>query len=149
MTDQKINEKIAIKKKKLLAKLLWLILFIFFINFFASFVFSWYWTIWWFDMFMHFLGGIWVSLAFLWLFYTRFVTLIGKEKTFTVFALVFFSVFAVAFLWEIFEFSIDTFITLKKQDIFDTLSDILLGLAGGMTGTLYFLYKIKGASSKS
>ena len=59
-----------------------------------------------------------------------------------VFVLVFLAVLVVALLWEVFEFSVDTFITLRRQNPFDTISDILLGLAGGLVGILYFVDKI-------
>lgn len=37
--------------------------------------FYWYWRIWWFDMPMHFAGGLWVGLSVLW-----FVFLSGRFK---------------------------------------------------------------------
>ena len=142
MTDQLIQERIAHKKKIFLARLLWLILFIFFLNFFATFFFSWYWTIWWFDMFMHFLGGLWISSMAIWLYlYSRLFKRMRGQKIISIALFSFLAIVILGLLWELFEFGVDTFITIKQQNISDTLSDLLFDLLGGMLGTLYFLYK--------
>lgn len=105
--------------------------------------FYWYWRIWWFDMPMHFAGGLWVGLSALW-----FVFLSGRFKrnpqqnTLSVLIIGVFSVLAIAILWEIFEYGVQ--IVLPRgtpHDILDTTIDIFLGLVGGLVASFAFLRK--------
>ena len=56
------------KRKTLFTFLSLVVVFIFFLNFVAGKLY-WYSSIWWFDILMHFLGGFWLGLLFLWVFY--------------------------------------------------------------------------------
>lgn len=105
--------------------------------------FYWYWRIWWFDMPMHFAGGLWVGLSVLW-----FVFLSGRFKrniqqnTLSIFAVGIFSVLTIAILWEIFEYIVYIIIPhATPYSISDTLGDITLGVLGGLTASFVFLKK--------
>src|SRR3989344_6115892 len=52
-------------RKKFFKRIVYLIFFIFIVHFFAN-KFYWYSSIWYFDIIMHFLGGLWVGLFFIW-----------------------------------------------------------------------------------
>ena len=119
--------------KKLLIHSLFLIFFIFFLNYLAM-KFYWYSSIWYFDMVMHFLGGIWLGLALIWFFK------IGEISFKSIFYLIL-GVLLIGVLWEIFEIIIDETITGNSFNILDTISDILFDLAGGSLALLYFLKK--------
>lgn len=136
-----------ITRKTLLLNSTRLILLIFILNFLAIFFFSWYWTIWWFDLAMHFFGGLFVGLMVLWLFHSKFSIFFKNGMLGKIFIFVFLSVLAVALSWEIFEFGMfKIFPAIDINATLDTVSDILLGLAGGLTGVIYFARKINCSS---
>ncbi len=124
------------RKKSLPLSLLALILFIAVVNGLAN-EFSWYWRIPWFDMPMHFLGGLWLGLVALW-WYTRDVVL----TTFRMFTISLLTVLVIGILWELFEFSMDTFIIISEQNsVFDTITDIIFDIIGGLVAVVYFIFK--------
>ncbi len=95
--------------------------------------FYWYSGVWWFDMPMHFLGGLFVGLLVL--FYTKrsindAVFMQGRDIALTLFL-----VLIVAFGWEVLEYILfrlggDNF------SFLDATSDLAFGLAGGSLATL-------------
>lgn len=124
---------------KLLKRIAFLGVFIFIVNFLAM-KFHWYYVISWFDMPMHFIGGIFVCLLSLVVYISYFLK---KDSTSSFRRFLFIGVistFIIAVLWEVFEFSLDTFIIIKRQNIFDTISDLFFGLGGSFAATLYFGY---------
>lgn len=120
-------------QKKLLK---WIIgvMFLMFLANNLAWKFHWYYTIWWFDVLMHFSGGFWVSLFFLYVFG-------GKYSTFKNFIVVISSVLVVGILWEFFEAYLNV-LSLDSFDWGDTSSDVFLDLFGGSVAILYFHKKI-------
>jgi len=117
--------------KKLLIRIVFLVLIIFLLNYLAM-KFYWYYSIWYFDILMHFLGGIWLGFAFLYLF--------SIEKiTFNLILKILFVTLLIGIGWEIFEILIDNFITGKYFNYLDTISDLLFDLAGSLFVVFYFL----------
>lgn len=113
-------------------RILYLILAVFLVNL-AAMKFFWYYTMWWFDIPMHFAGGLFLGLlfAYIWL---RIGNIKWNTKDF-IYGILF--VFIVGALWEVFEFNIDTFVTFSPQNILDTLSDMCFDLAGGVLALRY------------
>ncbi len=100
-------------------------------------MFSWYWRIPWFDMPMHFLGGLWVGSVALW-FYSRSVS----TQYLQAFLVSIGAVLVVGGLWEIFEFSVDTIVSVSDQNgVLDTISDVMFDIIGGVIATTYFVFK--------
>lgn len=129
-------------KKPFPTSLLLFVLIIFAVQGIATY-FYWYWRIWWFDMPMHFLGGLWVGLSMLWLFFLsgRFGQN-GKRTTGIIFAVGIFSVFVIAILWEVFEYIVQLlFPSGTPYDMLDTLSDIFWGVTGGTIASFSFTRK--------
>lgn len=124
-------------KKKLLRRIAELIFFIFIANSLAM-KFYWYSTIWWYDMPMHFLGGFFVALLGLWIYFFSGKK-IKNSNAKTVVLISFFTVLVIGILWEVFEFGIDTIITFMPHNRLDTLSDIFYDISGSFAGALYFL----------
>lgn len=120
--------------KKLLIRLLFLIFLIFLLNYLAM-KFYWYSSIWYFDIIMHFLGGLWLGLVSIHLFCLKDISLKSILK-------IFFIVLLAGVGWEIFEVLIDKFITLKIFDLPDTLSDIFFDSVGGLFAIFYFIKQI-------
>ena len=123
-------------KKSFPVSLLVLILFIAIINGFA-YKFSWYWRIPWLDMPMHFLGGFWVGSVVLWFYflgaYTQHLRILLASLL---------AVIVVGVLWELFEFNIDTIVSVSEQNgTLDTGSDIMFDIIGGTAAAVYFIFK--------
>jgi uncharacterized membrane protein YjdF len=125
-------------KKPFPMSLLVLILFIAVVNGLAN-EFSWYWRIPWLDMPMHFLGGLWVGSAVLWFYSHK----IFKRKL-SIYLVSLSAVLLVGGLWELFEFNVNTWTIVTAQNgILDTSSDIAFDIIGGITATVYFIFKNK------
>ena len=94
----------------------------------------------WFDIPMHFLGGIWLSFCFLWYYYTYQQP--GLRRTVQeVFAIALSGTLTVALLWELFEYLVNFYIILNAYDVLDTIKDLVIGMAGGLTGATIFYEK--------
>ena len=110
-----------------------IIIFIFIINYLANF-FYWYSSVWYFDMIMHFLGGFWVALALVWLFFPENIN----------YKLIFgflFGTLIVGLGWEFFEFFINANVARLPFDLVDTTSDLLFDLLGGCFALAFFSQK--------
>lgn len=99
-----------------------------------------YFFIWWFDIPMHILGGFWIALFSLTLYYrAKF----PKTKDTTALFVVVFAVavtMIVGLCWELFEFSAQTFIERADvHDLGDTLADLVNDFIGAVFATLIFI----------
>lgn len=121
-------------KKKLSIRLTYLIFLILFLNVLAH-RFYWYSSIWYFDMVMHFLGGLWLGLALVWIFPP-------KEFSYGLFVRLILGVFCIGVAWEVFEIVVHIFTDQMPFNILDTFSDICFDLAGGIFSFLYFFKRI-------
>lgn len=115
--------------EKFLTRLVFLIFFIFFVNLLAL-KFYWYSSIWYIDMPMHFLGGMWTGLLLTWLLKPKEISL---KSIFFIISGVFF----VGVFWELFEIGLG----LKITNI-DTISDIFFDLSGGFFAVTYYWKKV-------
>ena len=98
--------------------------------------FHWYYLLWWLDMPMHFLGGLWLTLAVILFIYPRKNVSDFVPRVILVSLLVF-------IFWEIFQIIVKNEIGGDLFDLKDTLSDICFDLAGGFTAIFYFFKRIK------
>lgn len=113
------------KNKLFLLILFLLVSLLAFLNFYAGQYF-WYWKFWWFDLIMHFSGG--VSIALLVFYLHKIFEL--KEKI-NINSLIFFITITIAILWEIMEFLIDANL-FGGNYFFDTLTDVFIALIGAL-----------------
>ena len=105
--------------------------------------FNWYWTYKWFDIPMHFLGGLWVALTALWIFcYFGHISSIINYKT-KIFFIVFLAIFIIGISWEIFE--LVGKITFMDDVGYwtDTFGDLFNDFLGGMVAYFYFIRRRK------
>ncbi len=89
----------------------------------------------------HFLGGLWVAMSFLWLFFQfGFVNIIknGKNNNLKVALL---SSFAVGTAWEVFEYYFGITFVNAPNYATDTIMDISFGLIGGLVAYYFFVFK--------
>lgn len=119
----------------------------------AAVYFYLYWIIGWFDVVMHFMGGMWLSLIAIWFLY--FSGKLDFNKNFFLVLVIILGIVALGgVLWEFFEFSFDKIflgkidkyavrIGLAQLSLTDTLSDLFFDLLGGLAGGLLFFKKLK------
>lgn len=121
-------------RKKLLVRIAVLMFFMFVLNQIGT-TFYWYFSIWWFDILMHFWGGFWVGLFFLYVFVSK------KSSSVPVFKVALW-LLLVGVLWEFFEIYSNNFIGQTPFNLMDTLSDLCFDMAGGLAAIYYFSKKI-------
>ncbi len=121
-------------RKEFFIRLAGLIVCIAAFNFLAN-KFYWYSSIWYFDIIMHFLGGLWLGGFFLWLFWPERISgsLVGK---------VILGVLVVGIGWEVFELMFVNYVAQNNFDIIDTAMDLVLDILGGFSAVVYFNKKI-------
>jgi len=119
------------------ALLKWLFVFIWVITLlhFTAEQQYWYWTYRWVDIPMHFLGGVWVGLVALWLWY--YSGLMRKREGAPTHPLAIALVGGMAFgvVWEAYELLL-TFvggITLPSNYVPDSLLDLVMDACGAVT----------------
>lgn len=102
---------------------------------FGAIKFHWYYSLWWFDMPMHFLGGMWVAMLIIWY--------LGDSK-FSIESVgrVILGAFIVGLAWEVFELLLNEQFVQNAYDLPDTLSDIFFDLSGAFTAVLYTAMRI-------
>ncbi len=120
--------------KKFLTRIVLFIFSILLLNYLAM-KFYWYSSIWYFDMPMHFLGGVWLGLALLWFLKIKEISLMLIFKMIL-------GVLIIGVLWEIFEIILNNYTTQSPFNSLDTISDIFFDLSGGCFAILYFIKKI-------
>ena len=104
-----------------------------------------YWRFPWLDMIMHFLGGVWIGLSVLWVYYLsgKFKDIPENRRRISyIYILAGTVTVIIGVFWEIFEFSLDFFVTFNEfNGFYDTASDILLAVIGAIFSAKYFVSK--------
>jgi len=91
---------------------------------------------------MHFIGGIWTAFAIIFLFHRQFILKIEKGELKRIVLLVLLGVGLLALGYEIFEFSLQSILSLKNlASPIDSISDLAFGLAGATVSILYLFIK--------
>ena len=133
-------------RKKILRTVVWLMFIMFIVNTVAL-KFYWYSSIWYFDMLMHFWGGFWQGLFFIWFFSIKDISekfrlsLEFKDMNSLIIKTILF-VLLIGVLWEFFEFFVNNCIGHDIFNTLDTISDIFFDTAGGTFAIFYFLKRI-------
>lgn len=107
---------------------------------------SLYYVVSWLDNAMHFLGGVVISMFFVWFFYfSGEIKVPAPRESKAFYFLLIAGVMALVGVgWELFEFLGDTYIAPghMQGDLPDTMGDLLADILGGLVVALYFLPKI-------
>lgn len=99
-----------------------------------------YYHLWWLDVAMHLVGGYWIALTGLTLYY--YVPWYGERERSPLFVIVFALALTmvIGILWEVFEFSIDRMtLAFTYHDIADTLGDLINDFIGALVAAWVFL----------
>jgi hypothetical protein len=92
-----------------------------------------YWTVWWYDVMMHFLGGLWTLLFGLWVFGAS----VRTSRLITVRNMLIFAL-AVGLLWEVHEIILG-FASFDHPEYWtDTPQDLVLDMLGAIFGVLIY-----------
>jgi len=121
-------------RKKLLKRATFLIIAIFLLNYLANY-FYWYSSIPYFDMLMHFLGGFWLVLIYVYLFDSKQASILTLIK-------IVLWVLIIGVLWEFFELYFVNYVAENPFDLPDTISDLFFDLFGGSLAFLYCMKRI-------
>ena len=97
-----------------------------------------YARLFWWDIIMHFLGGIWVGGMTLWLF-LRSVGRTGATVA-RAYCIGFAAALAVGIAWEIFEVIADPLLSGEAGYVLDTTKDLFMDSAGGLAAGGLFLW---------
>jgi hypothetical protein len=102
-----------------------------------------YWTTPWFDIMMHFLGGVWVAFAALWalLFVWRHAE--NLPNRFSVYVVPFGATLVVGVLWEVFEYLFGIAIFGNDAYAVDTALDMGMDLFGALSVSTLYAFSIK------
>lgn len=104
----------------------------------TAIVFYLYWIFWWYDMLVHFLGGVFAALLSLWfLFFSGYVRAKAAPTVFRVFVMALLSVVLLGVLWEVFERLSGQTWSVEGYWL-DTGVDMVFDVLGGFFGFLFF-----------
>lgn len=121
-----------------------LIVVIAIVNGFADYYY-WYWRMRWFDMPMHFAGGVWLAGTVAWWRYFRRET--AMVSFFHILATCLVAALGIGFLWEVFEAWL-SFVTVGHINAMpDTLGDLLFDTIGGTTVAVFTWWRLNKIQS--
>jgi tellurite resistance protein TehA-like permease len=100
-----------------------------------------YFYIWWLDIPMHILGGFWVALTSLAIYYAFRGRNENDHSTVFVYALAIASALLVGLVWEVFEFSVDSIVSEFVTKPADIIKDLIDDLIGGVLAAVLFASK--------
>lgn len=96
-----------------------------------------YWLVWWFDILMHFLGGLWVGLSALWfVYFSDFLKFFEYNKR-NIFLISLITTIVVGLGWEVFEFIIE--VDFSNGYWKDTIQDLIMDTIGAITASIILI----------
>ncbi len=127
--------------EKLIRRLLYIVIILLAMNFLAN-KFYWYSAIWWLDIIMHFVGGLWIGLLYIWIFRYKLKNSVqGGDFSSHIFKILFF-VLVMGIAWEVFQGVVNDTLAKNPFDRNDVIIDLISDLAGGAFAVFYFLKRI-------
>lgn len=94
---------------------------------------AYYWTIPWYDIMMHFLGGLWVALFSLWVCASGRVLFLPQRVSWGKVLVV---VLVVGLFWEFYELLFGLTFTSDPEYWGDSVLDMVMDTAGGLIGAI-------------
>jgi hypothetical protein len=123
-------------KKPLFVEMIILLAIVAVLNYVAT-VYHLYWSIYEFDSLVHFLGGVALSLFFLWLYFFSGLFNPQKRKLRKFIVISIFGTLFVSFLWETYELIFKQTMVQKTDYPYDTTMDLLMGFLGAIVACFY------------
>ncbi len=127
-------------RQTLLKHLVWLMFFIFIVNSTGEFL-HWDTLLWYFDIVMHSLGGVWVGMFFVYVF-SKY-----EASRARLFLQVLLATTAMGIFWEFYQYYIYVIVSRTPFDFHDTSIDVLCDLAGAIFAGSYFIRRIMPAKT--
>ena len=110
------------------------------LNYLAN-LYDWFWVYASFDALMHFLAGIWVALFFLWFYFYSGFFAPQKRNLWHFLVMAILELVLVATMWDAYELVLGEAQFHKVGYAWDTISDLIMGMLGGLTACLYGYFK--------
>lgn len=95
-----------------------------------------YWLLWWFDILVHFLAGLWVGLMSLWIYYRSGFFIEPTHSISRAFLVAAFSIAVISILWEFYEIIIG--VPFEENYVQDTILDLVMDALGASIGFAYY-----------
>ena len=109
----------------------------------GAIVFHLYWFFWWYDMFLHLLGGVFIALLVLWVrFFSGYIKKPAIFSVRRVFLFTLLGLLVIGIGWEVFERLLGPTWSVEGYWL-DTGIDIALDIVGGVVGWFYFVKKYR------
>jgi hypothetical protein len=126
--------------KKLLRYACALVVFIWIVNTLAN-KFYWYSAMWYFDIPMHIMGGVFLCLLFGALFFKKLLVLDTRDSLVAVLL----GVLIVGLGWEFFEYTVQAFSkgSLQIANLPDSIKDMAMDMVGGSFASIFVLKALK------
>ncbi len=105
----------------------------------AALKFYLYFDLWWLDIILHFLGGVWVAATVFWAYYFSgwYKNPVASARRFFIVTLS--GAVIVGIAWELFEYHAGLTFVLPGIDYrIDTLCDLGMDVVGGLSAYLYY-----------
>ncbi|HMO78978.1 MAG TPA: hypothetical protein PJ997_02235 [Candidatus Paceibacterota bacterium] len=102
-------------------------------------IYSFYWSVDWFDIMMHFLGGLLMGLIAFWIFFTSEKINYPKDNSLVIFFTVVGFTLIIGLSWELWEIFVG--FTDVDLDMGDTILDIIMDVIGAIAAYYYGLLK--------
>jgi hypothetical protein len=120
----------------------------------AIFILNWlgthfrlYFQLWWYDVMMHFLGGLWLALSAIWFYFFSGVVKEPNTDTFTKFAVPLLAAALIGVAWEIFEVLVGAPTLINPA--FDTVKDLTMDLLGAALAHAWLVAAWKGVKDEN
>jgi hypothetical protein len=128
----------------LLVRLLFLIIWLLAGLHIAAEYYYLYWTYWWFDVLTHFIGGLWLGIASIWLYYFSGYVRTMRPSLRQAFATALMAGLVVGIAWEVYEYVVWQLSGegLPGNYVSDTLSDIMMDSIGAAAGFIVYRYVV-------
>jgi len=103
-------------------------------------VFDWYVKLWWLDVAMHFLGGLWIGGVALWYYFVSGrIGISEKNKNYLIVSVV--VVLVIGLSWEVFEIGVDNVTDLYSYQYLDGFYDMIMDTLGASVAALFYFLK--------
>lgn len=128
------------RQKEIILKTLLILIWVLALVHMIAEYYHFYWIFRWFDIVTHFLGGVWVGLAGLWIwFYSGYIRTPSLPKK-NVFLVAILAGLLVGLVWELFEYAVWVWSGdgLPLNYVGDTVLDVCVDVIGAGGGAFFF-----------